>query len=74
MTLKEAVRRHTSSTGSGFELDDVMSGGQYPKEVVDGIYEISSRYCTPEYPVGIANPASFEELRLLAEQYCETTR
>jgi hypothetical protein len=71
VTLAEAVDHHIHSTGTGFELDDVMSGDRYPKEVVDGLYEIAAKYRTPEYPIGVSNPASFEELRLFAERYTE---
>lgn len=53
-------------------MDDVMSCGRYPKEVVDGIYEIATKYRTPEYPIGVTNQASFDELKLFAERYSKT--
>lgn len=69
VTLEEAIERHISSTGTGFELDDVMSNGRFPKQVTDRLFEISSRYRTPEHPTGVTNPASFNDLRLLAAQF-----
>lgn len=69
VSLEEAIDRHIHSTGTGFELDDVVSSGRYPKGVTDRLYEISQKYRTPEYPVGVSNPESFDDLRLLASEH-----
>lgn len=69
VTLEEAIDRHIHSTGTGFELDDVMCSGRYPKAVTDRLYEISQRYRTAEHPLGVTNPESFDDLRLLASEH-----
>lgn len=69
MTLRESIEKHIDGRGTGFELDDVVSGGGYPKELEDRIYQISVRFRTPEYPIGTDNPASFKELRKLIDDY-----
>lgn len=69
MSLEEAIDRHIHSTGTGFDLDDAMSSGRYPKEVTDRLYEISQKYRTVEHPLGVTNPDSFDDLRRLASEY-----
>jgi hypothetical protein len=71
MTLKEAIWQHISGTGTGFELDDVMSSGRYSKDVLDAIYQIHDKYRTNEYPVGISNPECFNELKKVGERFSE---
>lgn len=69
MTLKTAIERHINSAGSGFELDDVMSNGCYPRELTDRIYEISQKYRTADYPIGVDNPKCFSELKKLVDEF-----
>ena len=69
VTLEEAIERHITSSGTGFELDDVVSSGHYPEAAVSKIVAISSKYRTPEYPVGIVNPDSYDELKKVAEEF-----
>lgn len=69
MNLREAIEKHIYKTGNGFEIDDVMSIGRFPREVTDRIYDISRRYSSPDYPIGISNPDSFTELRSIADEF-----
>lgn len=71
ISLEDAIERHIQSTGTGFEIDDIVSCGRYPRAVTDRLYELSQKYQTSEYPIGISNPASFDELKLLARDYSE---
>lgn len=68
-SLQEAIDRHIQGTGTGFEIDDIISSGHYPAEVVDRILNLSHKYRTNEYPVGISNPECFDELSLIAREY-----
>lgn len=70
MTSKpsEQIRTHIRGTGSGFELDDLLTrrtGGVYD-QISTRISEIERRFRTPQYPVGTVNPASFQSLEELA--------
>jgi len=65
----EFIRRHLDGSGSGFELDDLVSLGRPELEdVAQEVIAIASRHRTPEYPVGIANPNAEPELLALAER------
>jgi len=65
----EFIRRHLDGSGSGFELDDLVSLGRPELEdVAQEVIAISFRHRTPEYPVGIANPSAEPELRAMAER------
>jgi hypothetical protein len=65
----ELIRNHLNGSGSGFDLDDLVSTGlpQY-EDVAKEVVEISFRCRTAECPIGIANPASFAELTSLVER------
>jgi hypothetical protein len=67
-TLKELIERHITSSGTGFEIDDIISGGAFSNEVVNAIYDIDRRYRTEIYKMGSSNPASFAELQKLADK------
>ena len=69
MSLSELIDRHISGTGNGFEIDDIMSNGKYPLEVIEAIADIETRYRSADYRIGVSNPASFEELRELGKLY-----
>ena len=65
----EYIRRHLDGTGSGFDLDDLVTIGRPDLEgVAQEVIAISSRYRTAEYPVGIANPEAEDDLRALADR------
>jgi hypothetical protein len=69
LKASEFIRRHLNGTGSGFDLDDLVSLGRADLEdVAQEVVAISSRYRTPEYPVGISNPDADAELRAVAER------
>lgn len=64
----EQIRSHLQGTGTGFELDDLMTrriGGIY-EEISSRLEAIHQRYRTSEYPIGTSNPASFASLEELA--------
>lgn len=67
----EAIMHHVEGTGTGFEVDDLMSWSPTPEQqekAVAPLLDIHERYRSDEYPVGTTNPASFAELRDLAER------
>jgi hypothetical protein len=65
----EFIRRHLDGTGSGYDLDDLVTLGRSDLEdVAQEVVAISMRHRTLEYPIGISNPASEPELRALAER------
>jgi len=67
----EVLIRLTQGKARNFELDDLISRRKYgsrTEEFVRPLMRISDKYRTPEYPIGISNPASFDEIRELAEQ------
>jgi hypothetical protein len=66
MTFKEKIVRHTNGTGTGFEIDDLLSDGSCPQDTIDKILFIEEKYRNDDYPIGISNPASFQELLELA--------
>ena len=71
MPASEALLRHVESTGSGYEIDDLMSWSPTPdqeEKAIAPLLDIHERYRSAEYPIGISNPASFEEIRALAER------
>jgi hypothetical protein len=66
----EMIRSHISGTGSGFELDDLMTrrtGGIYD-QILKRLVDIHRRFRTPEYRIGTSNPASFDELEGFAAE------
>jgi hypothetical protein len=70
MPASEALIRHVEGGGTGFEIDDLMSWSptaEQEEKAIAPLLELSQRYASNEYPVGISNPASFAEVRALAE-------
>ncbi|WP_205478615.1 hypothetical protein [Sphingomonas arenae] len=70
MPASEALLRHVEGQGTGYEIDDLMSWSpceQQEEKAIAPLLKISERYVTNEYPIGISNPASFEDIRALAE-------
>lgn len=70
MPASEALFRHVEGRGTGFEIDDLMSWSptaEQDEKAIAPLLEISERYASNEYPIGISNPASFGEIRALAE-------
>jgi len=71
MPASEALIHHIEGTGTGFEVDDLMSWSptrEQEEKALKPLPDIHERYRSVEYPIGISNPASFEEIRALAEQ------
>jgi hypothetical protein len=67
----EALMHHVEGTGSGFEVDDLMSWSptsEQEEKAIRPLLRISEQYRSDEYPIGISNPASFTEIRALAER------
>lgn len=66
----ELIRRHIDGSGSGFELDDLMSRwtGAVYDQTVEKLVSIHRRFRTEKYPIGTSNPASFDELCGLAAE------
>jgi len=70
MPASEALFHHVEGTGTGYEIDDLMSWSPTPEQeekAITPLLEIHERHRSAEYPIGISNPASFEEIRALAE-------
>ena len=71
MPASEALFHHLERTGTGYEIDDFMSWSPTPEQeekAITPLLDIHERYRSAEYPIGISNPASFEEIRALAER------
>jgi thiamine biosynthesis lipoprotein ApbE len=65
----ELIRHHLNGTGSGFELDDLISWGRPEyEEAANEIAAIANRYRTEDWSIGIANPDARDDLRALAER------
>ena len=65
----EYLRR--SIAGHGFALDDVVSrhaGDPKYEDVIQEVLQISDKFRRPDYPIGIGNPASKQDIELLAEK------
>ena len=65
----EYLRR--SLAGRGFALDDLVSRhARDPayQDAIDAVLEISDKYSSAEYPIGIGNPASEGDIQRLAEK------
>ena len=71
MPASEAILHHVEGTGSGYEVDDLMSWSPTPEQeekAITPLLDIHERYRSAEYPIGISNPASFDKIRALAER------
>ena len=71
MPASEALIHHIEGTGTGFEVDDLMSWSPTPEQdekAIAPLLRIHEQYRSIEYPIGISNPASFAEIRALAER------
>ena len=66
----EMIRSHINGTGTGFDLDDLMTrdtGGIYD-EIMERLVDIHRRFRTPNHRIGTSNPDSFGELENLARE------
>ena len=71
MPASEALLHHVEGTGTGYEIDDLMSWSPTPEQeekAITPLLDIHERYRSAEYPIGISNPTSFDEIRALAER------
>jgi hypothetical protein len=71
MPASEALLHHVEGTGTGYEIDDLMTWSPTPEQeekAVAPLLDIHERYRSAEYPIGTSNPASFDEIRALAER------
>ena len=71
MPASEALIHHVEGTGTGFEVDDLISWSPTPEQeekVIRPLLDINERYRSAEYRIGVSNPASFDEIRILAER------
>ena len=71
MPASEALLHHVEGTGRGYEIDDLMSWSPTPEQeekAITPLLDIHRRYRSPKYPIGTSNPASFAEIRALAER------
>ncbi len=71
MAASEAFLHHVDGTGNGWELDDLLHWSPTPEQeekAIGPLLDISRRYSSNEYPIGISNPASFAEIRALADR------
>ena len=71
MSASEALMRHIEGTGTGWEIDDLMSWSptaEQEEKAIGPLLDIAIRYRSEEYPIGFSNPASFAEIRALAER------
>jgi hypothetical protein len=67
----DALLRHVNGSGSGYELDKDTYGyysEEVEREAIEPLLAINQQYITPEYPLGISNPAAFQAIRDLAEE------
>ena len=70
MLASEAILCHVEGRGTGYELDDPLHWSpteEQEEKAIAPLLKISERYACSDYPIGISNPASFSELRALAE-------
>lgn len=70
MPASEALLCHVEGRGTGYEIDDLLHWSpteEQETKAIAPLLEIGERYATDEYPIGISNPASFGEIRALAE-------
>ena len=57
--------------GGGYDLDDLVhvhDGDPAYDDVIEEVLAIAKRFSSAEYPIGIADPASDDDLRALAER------
>ena len=67
----EALFHHVNGTGTGFEEDDWMTWSPTPEQeekCIEPMLDIHERYRCVEYPIGISNPAAYDEIIELAER------
>ena len=70
MPASDALMRHVEGIGTGYEIDDLVSWSPTPEQeekAIAPLLDIHARYRSDQYPIGISNPASFPEIRALAE-------
>lgn len=66
-----ALMKHVDGLGNGFEMDDLLSTAPEDpnaQQLVMELVAINDRYKSDAYPIGVSNPASFRDIRLLAER------
>lgn len=71
MPASEALLHYVDGTGTGWEIDDLMTWSPTPEQeekAIGPLLDIHEQYRSDEYPIGISNPASFAEIRALAER------
>ena len=71
MKASEALFHHVGGSGTGYELDDLISWSptrEQEEKAIGPLLAIHERYRCEEHPIGISNPASFDEIRTLAER------
>lgn len=71
MQASDALMQLVEGTGTGFEVDDLMSWSPTPEQeekAIRPLLDIHERYRSEEYPIGTSNPSSFDEIRALAER------
>ena len=62
MPASEALFHHIEGTGTGYEIDDLMSWSptlEQKAKAIAPLLDIHERYRSAEYPIGIGNSASF---------------
>lgn len=70
MRVSETLLHHIDGTGTGFEVDDLMSWSptaEQEETAIAPLLNIHHRHRSDEYPIGTQNPASLAEIRALAE-------
>ena len=71
MPASEALIRHVEGTGTGWEVDDLVTWSptrEQEEKAIAPLLETHERYRSDEYPIGTTNPASFPEIRPLADR------
>jgi hypothetical protein len=71
MPASEALLHHVNGTGTGYEVDDLLTWSPTPEQeekAIGPLLEINERYRSDAYPIGVGNPAADEEIRALAER------
>ena len=71
MPAPEALMHHVEGTGTGYEADDLMTWSptlEQEEKAIAPLLDIHERYSSDEYPIDISNPATFAEIRALADR------